>query len=339
MIHLGILGAGMIVHDFLSFAPNLEDYKLEAIAATPRSVDKLKGLCEKYDIPAYCTSEDELISDPNVDTVYVATPNHLHYEGVKKSLEAGKNVICEKPFTSNAKEAEELLKLADEKGLFVLEAVSTRFLPNVLEIKKLLPKLGNIKIVNMNYSQYSSRYDAFKAGQILPAFNPEMSGGALMDINIYNINLAVTLFGKPEQVEYFANVERGIDTSGILVLDYGSFKCVCTGAKDCKAPLLSCIQGDEGCILIPSPANVTGQFEFQTNKSASGNQGAANTGEIFDFNQGKHRMEPEFIEFARILEEKDMDTAKELADITRITMDIQSEARRKAGIVFPADQK
>ncbi|MFR2502999.1 MAG: hypothetical protein ACLS85_11090 [Coprobacillus cateniformis] len=124
----------------------------------------------------------------------------------------------------------------------MVEAVSTQYLPNTLKIKELLPTLGQIKIVSANYSQYSSRYDAFKAGEVLPAFNPAMSGGALMDLNIYNINLVVALFGKPLNVNYEANIQRGIDTSGILTLDYDSFKCVCIGAKDCKAPVATNIQ-------------------------------------------------------------------------------------------------
>ena len=97
--------------------------------------------------------------------------------------------------------------------------------------------------MNINYSQYSSRYDAFKRGEIAPAFNPEMGGGALRDLNIYNIHLLVGLFGKPHRVEYLPNVERGVDTSGILVLDYGNFKAVAIGAKDCSAEIRSTIQG------------------------------------------------------------------------------------------------
>lgn len=121
--------------------------------------------------------------------------------------------------------------------MIIVEAVTTRYIPNTLKIKEMFPQLGDIKIVTANYSQYSSRYDALKKGEVLPAFNQDMSGGALMDLNIYNINLMVTLFGTPKSVNYQANIKKGIDTSGILTLDYDSFKCVCIAAKDCKDPI------------------------------------------------------------------------------------------------------
>ena len=94
------------------------------------------------------------------------------------------------------------------------------------KIKELLPELGDIKIVVSNFSQYSSRYDAFKSGTILPAFDYTKAGGSLMDLNIYNIHFIVGLFGEPKDVHYFPNIEHNIDTSGILILEYDNFKCV-----------------------------------------------------------------------------------------------------------------
>ncbi len=96
-----------------------------------------------------------------------------------------------------------------------MEAITNQYLKNFQGIKEAVKKIGTLKIIECNYSQYSSRYDAFKEGTILPAFNPKMGGGALMDINIYNIHLVVGLLGKPERVQYYANIERDIDTSGI----------------------------------------------------------------------------------------------------------------------------
>lgn len=139
-------------------------------------------------------------------------------------------------------EFEELAKLAQEKELLLMEAITNQYLANFTAIKEALSDIGDVKIVNINYSQYSSRYDAFKRGEIAPAFNPEMGGGALRDLNVYNIHLLVGLFGKPNRVEYLPNVERGVDTSGILVLDYGHFKAVAIGAKDCSAEIRSTIQ-------------------------------------------------------------------------------------------------
>ncbi len=186
---LGIVGSGMIVGDLLSFIHDIKDIQLIHISGTRRSEEKLKQLKEEHDFLRYSTDYQNLLDDQEVDTIYVALPNHLHYEYAKRALLANKHVILEKPLTSTYEEAKELQELAILKKLFLWEAITNQYLPNYLKIKELLPELGNIKIVECNYSQYSSRYDAFKEGNILPAFDYKKSGGALMDLNIYNIHL------------------------------------------------------------------------------------------------------------------------------------------------------
>ncbi|MBX9186315.1 Gfo/Idh/MocA family oxidoreductase [Clostridium sp. K04] len=270
--------------------------------------------------------EELLKSD--VDTVYIALPNNLHFEFSKKALEYNKNVIVEKPITSNYKEAKILNDLAREKKLFLFEAITTEYLPNYLKVKELLPTLGDIKIVQCNYSQYSSRYNSFKEGTILPAFDPEFSGGALMDLNIYNIHYVIGLFGKPKNVEYYPNIERKIDTSGILILDYEKFKCVCVGAKDCKAPIANNIQGSNGCIYMDTPVNVCGNFKIIMN---DGNTTLINE------NKYDNRMVSEFIEFINAIKNHDLDMCYKMLEHSLIVSEVQTTARKKAGIVFKAD--
>ena len=113
----------------------------------------------------------------------------------------------------------------------LFEAMNIHYLPAYCSLKEELTQVGQLKIVSLNYSQYSSRYDAFKNGQVLATFDPTKAGGALMDLNVYNIHTLVGLFGKPKKVYYEANIERGIDTSGILTLDYGDFKASAIAAK------------------------------------------------------------------------------------------------------------
>lgn len=247
---LALLGTGMIVTEVLPVLTTIEGIELEAILSTPRSLDKAEALAKQYGLSQATSDYEAILSNPEVDTIYVGTPNHTHYDYAKKALLAGKHVICEKPFTLHLEEFEELAKLAQEKELLLMEAITNQYLANFTAIKEALSDIGDVKIVNINYSQYSSRYDAFKRGEIAPAFNPEMGGGALRDLNVYNIHLLVGLFGKPNRVEYLPNVERGVDTSGILVLDYGNFKAVAIGAKDCSAEIRSTIQGDKGAITI-----------------------------------------------------------------------------------------
>jgi len=324
---LGIIGAGLIVTELFKFIHEIDDIQITAVCATAGSEEKLKSFCREHRIDQYYVSTEELLKDPNVEVVYVAVPNHLHYPFAKQALEAGRHVICEKPFTATDEEAGHLIRLARERDLILLEAVTTNYLPNMQSIKENLYRLGEIKIVSLNYSQYSSRYDAFKAGTVLPAFDPEMAGGALMDLNIYNINFVVNLFGKPVSLDYRANIQRGIDTSGILTLDYGTFQCVCVGAKDCKAPFLNLIQGDLGCLCIDSGVSEILNYRIITNDLRE---------ETFDINPERHRMYYEFAEFARIIKEHDQKKANRMQEITAVTMAVQAAARRKAGLLKTA---
>lgn len=327
---VGILGAGMIVHDLLTFIHQVEGVELTAICALPEEKEKIEDMAKEHHIVSTYVNYDEMLKDEQVEVVYIAVNNHLHYEMSMKALKAHKHVICEKPFTSNIEELEELNAVAKAEHLLLLEAISTQYLPNVLKMKELLSKVGNVKIVSANYSQYSSRYNAFKEGKILPAFDVNKSGGALMDLNIYNIHLLVALFGEPQHVEYQANIEKGIDTSGIITLDYGTFKAVLIGAKDCKAPIMTSIQGDQGCLVLDTPANNASRFKLLKNDKSEYD---------YDEQHGQHRMYFEFVEFVKIFEQKDFDRAQEMMKKSLIAMKIATLARKSAGVEFPADQR
>ena len=327
---VGILGAGMIVHDLLTFIHQVEGVELTAICALPEEKEKIEDMAKEHHITSTYVNYDEMLKDEQVEVVYIAVNNHLHYEMSMKALKAHKHVICEKPFTSNVAELEELNAVAKAEHLLLLEAISTQYLPNVLKMKELLSKVGNVKIVSANYSQYSSRYNAFKEGKILPAFDVNKSGGALMDLNIYNIHLLVALFVEPQHVENHANIEKGIDTSGIITLDYGTFKAVLIGAKDCKAPIMTSIQGDQGCLVLDTPANNTSRFKLLKNDKSEYD---------YDEQHGQHRMYFEFVEFVKIFEQKDFDRAQEMMKKSLIAMKIATLARKSAGVEFPADQR
>lgn len=326
-MRLGIIGSGMIVNDFLEIIPYLDGIELRGIYGRKSSEEKLNKLKNENNIKEIFYDYEELLKS-DIDTVYIALPNNLHFEFSKKALEANKNVIVEKPITSNYKEAKILSDLARERKLFIFEAITTEYLPNYLKIKELLPKLGDIKIVQCNYSQYSSRYNSFKEGKVLPAFDPAFSGGALMDINIYNIHYVVGLFGKPKNIEYYPNIERGIYTSGVLMLDYNKFKCVCVGAKDCKAPIANNIQGNNGCIYVDTPVNRCENFKIIMNDG---------TTTLFNENKYNNRMISEFIEFTNIIHNKDLDRCYKMLDHSLIVSEVQTIARKKAGIVFQSD--
>lgn len=298
---LALLGTGMIVKEVLPVLKDIDGIELEAILSTPRSFDTARELASTYAIPQATSDYDEVLTNPAVDTIYIGLPNHLHYDYAKKALSAGKHVICEKPFTLRLAELEDLITIAEQRGLFLLEAITNQYLENFTYIKDNLDQLGDIKIVNCQYAQYSSRYDAFKRGDIAPAFDPAQGGGALRDLNIYNIHLLVGLFGQPKRVDYLPNMERGVDTSGILMMDYGRFKAVCIGAKDCSAEIRSSIQGNQGSIAVLGATNTMPQVSLTLNGQEP---------VIINHNSDNHRMYAEFVAFEQILSQNQKAKAK-----------------------------
>ncbi|MDD3414098.1 MAG: Gfo/Idh/MocA family oxidoreductase [Lachnospiraceae bacterium] len=310
---LGMTGAGMIVKELLSFITDIKGIDLEAIYARTNENGRLEQLCKEYGIKRFYTDYDQMLTNREIDTIYIGISNHMHFEFAKKALLAGKHVICEKPFTVTMEEFDELCTLAKKHHLFLLEAISNQYIPNYLRIKEEIKRLGNIRIVTCNYSQYSSRYDAFLQGDIKPAFDINQAGGALRDLNVYNIHFVVGLFGEPKAVKYYPNVVSGIDVSGILTMEYPDLQCVCIGAKDCSASIQSNIQGDKGYLCMAYPTNSCDGFSVCLNQKEPV--------EIQE-NQGKHRMFYEFVEFERMIREQDLEEIQRKLDQSRVVMKI-----------------
>ena len=316
-MNLGIVGAGMIVKDFLSFTHELPEIKLEAIVA--RNIENLKNLQNTYNIKQIYTDLDECLSNPSIDTIYVAVPNNLHYSVAKKALEAGKNVICEKPFTLDYHETVELFELAESKNLILIEAITNQYLPNYLEIKENLSQIGNIRLVECNFSQLSSRYEAFKKGIIAPVFDKNQGGGVLGDLNIYNIHFVVGLFGAPKNSEYYPNIVREVDTSGILILEYDEFKVVCIAAKDTYNNSYANIQGDKGLIKVIGTLNEVPNYIIKNNEVEM----------KVNKNINKHRMYSEFKKFIDVINNNDFDFMKKQKEHSLAVMEIFYKSRKQ----------
>ena len=313
---LGIIGSGMIVKDFLSFAHELPEIKLEAIAA--RNIENLKELQNKYNIKEIYTDIDFCLENKEIDTIYVAVPNNLHYTVAKKALEAGKNVICEKPFTLKYDEAVELFKIAEDKGLILIEAITNQYQKNYLDIKDNIDNIGEIRLVECNFSQLSSRYEAFKNGVIAPVFDKSKGGGVLGDLNIYNIHFVVGLFGKPGKVHYAPNIVNDVDTSGILLLEYDNFKVVCIAAKDTFNNSYVNIQGDQGIIKVIGPTNEVPNYSIQTKDNLINE----------NKNIHSHRMFAEFKKFVEVINNKDFKFMNNQKEHTLNVMYIYEKAKK-----------
>ena len=246
---VGIVGNGMIV------PIAIEAMQRGGIAVTAlwcRNELKGKPIVEKYQIRSQYNDYQMFLSDNSFDTVYIGLTNALHYQYIKDAILAGKHVIVEKPFTVTVAEAKELQELAEKHECMLFEAILSRYSKNYEHLKEELAKIGNVKLIQANFSKYSSRYDEFRKGIITPTFDKAQAGGALMDLNVYNIHFVIGLFGMPKKVQYYPNLaENGVDTSGILIMEYPDFQAVCTTAKDSTSDPFVIIQAEDGTIVYP----------------------------------------------------------------------------------------
>lgn len=260
---IGTIGTGTIVHEILKGVAATEGVSCEAVYS--RGYETGAALANQFGVKNVYTDLEAFLRDPQLDVIYIASPNSLHAEQARLTLESGKHVLLEKPFTPTMREARALFELADKRGLFLLEAITTQSLPNYKILRELLPKVGRVKIVQCCYSQYSSRYDKLLDGQITNVFDPAFAGGALMDINVYNLSFAVSLFGKPLEAFYYANQhENGVDVSGVLVLRYENFICTCEGAKDTWGVNSAQIQGESGFLYVKDGCNWFSEVMLET---------------------------------------------------------------------------
>lgn len=248
-MRIGTIGTGAIVDRMIEAIKRTEN--VELVAVYSRTAEKAEAFAYKHGVSTWYTDLDAMMQDDLIDTIYIASPNSLHFSQAKKALLAKKNVINEKPFTPTLKECDELFDLAEKMGVYIFEAITTIHLPNYKIVKDHLKDVGDLKMIQCNFSQFSSRYDLYKAHKHTNVFDPAFHGGALMDINVYCIHFVVDLLGKPDFVQYFANIGyNGIDTSGTLIMKYPNVLVICTGAKDSSSENAVYLQGDQGTLRV-----------------------------------------------------------------------------------------
>lgn len=327
-INIGVIGTGMIAGEFVRTVKLFKG--VTCCALYSRQMENGRRFADTWKIDKVYDQLEEMLKDKTVDTVYIAVPNSLHYTYALKAIEYGKNVICEKPFTSTLKETERLITMAEKEKRFLFEAITTIYSPNYLLLKEKIRELGKIKLVQCTYSQFSGRYKALLEGKLPNIFNPIYSGGALMDLNIYNLHLVIGLFGLPGSVDYFPNLhENGIDTSGVVILGYGDMLCECLAAKDVNGISSVQIQGENGYIYIPEGSNNRKSFSLIT----------ADSRKEFDEEKSDDRLIHELSAFVSMIRDADWKQCMEKLEHTRQVMSVIQKARESAGLQFEADNR
>ncbi|VBB07660.1 Hypothetical protein LUCI_2925 [Lucifera butyrica] len=247
-IRWGIMGPGTIAHSFAKGLLALPDAQIAAVAS--RSHSRAADFAGQYGIGRAYGSYEELARDPDVDIVYVATPHPMHKGCAFLCLQAGKAVLCEKSFTVNATDAAGLIAYARQSGLFLMEAMWTRFLPAVEKVRQWLAE-GIIGEVRQVKADFGFLFDGHPAHRLL---NPELGGGALLDVGIYPVSFASMIFGtQPSSITSLADIGlTGVDEQFAALFGYeGGKLAMLSGAVRTDTPQDAWILGTKGSVFIP----------------------------------------------------------------------------------------
>jgi predicted dehydrogenase len=245
----GILGSGNIAQQFARGLRHLQDAELVAVGS--RTQESARAFAAEFGARRAHGSYEALAADPEVEVVYVATPHTLHAANTLLCLEAGKAVLCEKPFALNAHEARLMISAARTRGLFLMEAMWTRFFPLMGRLRELL-RAGRISEVRLVQADFGFRSEVSPAHRL---FNPDLGGGALLDVGVYPVSLASYVLGEPAAISSHAHLgETGVDEQSALIFKYPSGAlALLSAAIRTATPHEALIIGTEGSVRLHAP--------------------------------------------------------------------------------------
>ena len=323
-----VVGTSWITDQFVAAA--LQTRQVRFLGTVSRSHEKAATLNTRFGGERTYLTIEEACADVDVDIIYIASPNALHYPQTKVALAAGKHVISEKPMVSNVQEINDLIEMSKTSKGMLFEAIMPIHLPGLEIIRQHLSMLGNIKIVSTQFSHYLDQYAKYLKGEDMNILSTQYSGGALYDLGVYNIYFTLSLFGVPKNVRYFPNLgHNGIDHSGILIMQYPDKLASAIHGMDSHAENRAMIQGDKGYIKVTGATNSLSAIEIVTD------------GERFEFfvpnypNIMQHEAEAFFSCIAR----NDRQSMSEWLLLAKDVATVMETARKDAGIVFAADNR
>ena len=261
-----VLGCGGIARKFISDMPFVKDGIVIAVAS--RTTEKAAAFAAEYSIEKHYGSYAEGINDPDIDAVYIATPHPMHLEDALMCLEAGKAVLCEKPLTVNSTQAAEIIAAAREKNVFLMEAMWTRFVPATQKFTKLIEDgaIGKVVSANIDFGFFLDVPDTHRI------FNPDLGGGALLDIGIYAASMASLIFkSQPQSITSKAIMHKtGVDINDSITFDYGdnrlaSIQISCSSMM----PVEATVSGTEGYIKLCRPFYCSEKIEVRNGDNIS----------------------------------------------------------------------
>ena len=328
MINFGTVGTGWITESFVQAAQLSGQLQLTSVYS--RTEDKAKQLADTYNAPYFFTDLEEMANSPDIQAVYIASPNSVHFQQTLTFLKNKKHVICEKPIFSTSAELATAYQTAEENGVYLFEAIRNIHTPNFKILKDNLQRAGKLRSTMLPYIQYSSRYDLFLKGEEPNIFSAKYSGGALVDLGVYPLYLAVGLFGEPKQVTYHSVLLRsGVDGSGTLVLTYDDFVCTILCSKISHSELPCEIHGEKGTFILEDAAPIS-TITFVDNMGVER--------ETLSVDQEEKNMVYECENIVRIIETKNDQEYLQLKNWSEIVLRITEKARKQNNIVFASEK-
>lgn len=326
MLRLGIIGTGFISHEFIKAAKLSQKYSLQAVYS--RTLTSVERFAQSYDKVAIYTEMVEFLSS-DIDIVYIASPNSLHFNQAKVAIMARKHVIIEKPAVSRPEEWQELVKLAQEHQVYLFEAARNYHEAAFATLAAFL-KDKTVLGANFTYAKYSSKMEALLAGQEPNVFSAKFSGGALMDLGIYPIYAAIRLFGAPQKAFYRAEqLANTIDLNGAGQLIYPDFQVNLQTGKNINSFLPSEIYTTDGTLILPSIEWVSSAI-FQNLKGEK---------EEVPLQKAEHQMLEEALAFANVVESGKEAVYQDWLAAARAVHETLFTMRQDAGIRFEVDDE
>lgn len=254
MVRFGIIGTGRISDWVLKGAA--QDSRVKVTAVCSRTVEAAEAFVLRNPMAAGAkiyTSVEEMVSDPQVDAVYIGTPNQTHREYTITSLKAGKHVLCEKPLALNAAEGRQMVAAATQSGCLLMEAMVSTLNPNFIAVSSRIAEISPVRQYSSYFCQYSSKFEALKRGEVGTAFKPG-TAGALRDVGVYTLYPMVALFGKPSTVKghlgTFETPEGKTDVYGTACLEYDGMDATLTWSKTFDSFQPTEIAGENGNLIL-----------------------------------------------------------------------------------------
>lgn len=322
------MGTNWITDSFIEGAINSGEWNLTAVYS--RTEEKARAFGEKYGDLTYFTDIEEMGKSDALDAVYIASPNALHYQHAVSLLKNKKHVIVEKPIFSTVAELEHAHQIARENNVFLFEAARHIQEPNFKRLQENIEKVGTIHGATLAYMKYSSRYDQVLNGEEPNIFSLKFSGGSIVDLGVYPLYSAITLFGEPVKATYFATkLPTGVDGLGPIILEYPTFNITIIQGKNSQSFLPSEIYGQKGTLIV-DPLTGIEKITFYDNATKEETELAGSV--------VANDMQFEAAEFARIIEQSDRDTYEYLADLSLKVLRVSNELRHQNDIWFDAEK-